>query len=151
MRRFVILGCLCCLFITCTKDYYNPIPSRYVYIEVDLAYLDKELESFLSYKIFTSKNTIRRKEFGFGFGGVLVTHTLFDEYKAFDIACPHEARSNAVIEIDDEHNAVCKVCGSKFEVIYNYSSGISIRGPSKYPLRSYPITRRDNTLFIRNN
>ena len=150
MRRSIILSCLCCLFITCTKDYYNPIPSRYVYIEVDLDFRDKVLKSIPSYKIFTSNNTIRGKEY-VGFGGVLVTHTLFDEYKAFDIACPHEVRTNAIIEIDDEYNAVCKICGSKFEVIQNYSSGISIGGPSKYPLRSYPIALRGNTLIVRNN
>jgi len=150
MRRIIILSCLCLFFFTCTKDYYNPIPLHRVYIEVDLEFRDKELKSFPSHKIFTSKNTVSGKEW-VGYAGVLVTHTLFDEYKAFDIACPHEVRRDATIEIDDEYNAVCKVCGSKYEVILNYSSGGCFGGPSKYSLLPYRISTGDKKLIVRGN
>jgi len=147
MRRFIVLCCLSFFFFTCTKDYYNPIPSRYVYIEVDLAFRDKELIALASHKIFV----VNQRNEKVGYAGVLVICTLFGEYKAFDIACPNEVRQDAVIEIDDEYNAVCKVCGSKYEVILNYGSGACIGGPSKYPLRPYRTSLRDKTLIVRNN
>jgi len=149
MRRLLLMSCLIVFFVTCTKEYTNPIPSLRVFIEVDLAFRDKELVSFTGHKIFTPKNTVHGKEF-VGYGGVLVTHTIFDEYKAFDLACPNEVRSNAIVEIDDEYNAVCKVCGSKYEVIMNYGSGVCIAGPSKYPLRYYRTEVRGKTVIVRN-
>ena len=140
MRRFLIFCSLLACYLCCTDDYYNPVPPRHVYLEIDLTYRDKELRSMASCKIFTPKsNIILGKEYT-GFAGVLVTHTNLDGYKAFDLACPHEVRADAIIEIDSENNAVCKVCGSKYEVINFYGSGGCISGPSKYPLRHYFIT-----------
>ena len=150
MRRFFIVCWFCFFFFTCTKEYNNPIPIRRVYLEVDLTFRDKEMQALASYKIFTSKNTTHGKE-QIGFAGILVTHTIFGEYKAFDIACPNEVRTDAVIEMDDDYNAVCKVCGSKYEVVLNYGSGGCIGGPSKYSLRPYRTTLSGNTLIVRNN
>ena len=149
MKRFTIIYCLCLFFATCTEEYYNPIPSLPVYLEVDLTYRDKELRSIPSHKIFTLKNTIAGKE-RTGYAGVLVTYSMFGGYRAFDIACPHEARPDAVIEIDDDYNAVCQVCGSKYEVILNNGSGACIGGSSKNALRPYRTTLKDKTLIIRN-
>ena len=102
-----------------------------------------------SHKIFTAKNTIHGKEFT-GFAGVLVTYSTFGGYQAFDIACPHEARTDAVVEIDKDNNAVCKVCGSKYEVILNYGSGACIGGPSKHSLRLYRTSLKNKTLIVNN-
>lgn len=103
----------------------------------------------LSNKLFTDKNTIRGKEYT-GYAGVLVTFSTFGGYKAFDIACPYEVRLDAVVEIDKDNNAVCKVCGSKYEVILNYGSGACIAGTSKHALRPYRTELRNNTLIVRN-
>ena len=149
MRRIFILCCFCLFCLTCTKEYNNPIPSLRVYIEVDLTFRDKELQAIADHKIFTSKNTVPGKEFT-GYAGVLVTHSIFDEYKAFDLACPNEIRKDAIVEIDDEYNAICKVCGSKYEVILNYGSGACISGPSKYALRPYRTETRNKMLIVRN-
>jgi len=150
MRRFSILCCLLVSFCTCTDEYRNPIPSYRVYLEVDLQFRDKQLQSLLSYKIFTTKNTVHGKEYT-GYAGVLVTHSIFGDYKAFDIACPNEVRSDAVVEIDSDNNAVCKVCGSKYEVILNFGSGGCITGPSKYPLRQYRLSNKDDKMLIVRN
>ena len=136
-------------FLTCTEEYNNPVPSLRVYIEVDLTFRDKELQANAAYKIFTSKNTVSGKEVT-GYAGVLVTHSIFGEYKAFDLACPNEVRRDATVEIDEEYNAVCKVCGSKYEVILNYGSGACIEGPSKYALRPYRTESRNKMLIVRN-
>ena len=149
VRRLVIIGCMIVFFFACTKEYTNPIPSYRVLIEADLTFRDRELTDYNTSKIFTSKNTVHGKEYT-GYGGVLVTHTIFGEYKAFDLACPHEVRRDAVVEIDEEYNAVCKVCGSKYEVSLVYGSGACIAGPSKYPLRPYHTEIRGNILIVRN-
>ena len=149
MRRLFIISCMLIFFFTCTKEYNNPIPVFPVYIEVDLTFRDKELLSITEHKIFTKNNTVQGKEYT-GYGGVLVTNSLQNGYKAFDLACPNEVRRDAVIEIDDEYNAVCKVCGSKYEVIMIYGSGACISGPSKYPLRPYHAELRGKALIVRN-
>jgi len=150
MRRLILLSCLFFFFLTCTDEFKNPVPSWRVYLEVDLSFRDKTLLPLLSYKIFNSKNTVPGKEHT-GYGGVIVTLTTFGEYKAFDITCPNEVRKDAIIEIDEEYNAVCKVCGSKFEVMAVYGSGGCINGKTKYPLRPYSIPFKDNnTLIVRN-
>ena len=149
MKHLIITGCLCVFLSACTKEYANPIPSLRVFIEVDLSYRDKELVGYNSHKIFTPQNTIRGKEYT-GYAGVLVTRTIFGDYKAFDLACPHEVRKNSAVAIDDDYNAVCKDCGSKYEVILNYGSGMCLSGPSKYPLRYYRTELRGNTLIVRN-
>jgi len=149
MRRLLLIGFISVFYFSCTKEYINPIPSYRVYIEVDLTFRDKELVGYNTYKIFTSKNTVHGKEFT-GYGGVLVTHTMLDAYKAFDLACPNEVKRDAIVAIDDDYNAFCKVCGSQFEVSRTYGSGACIAGPSKYALRPYHTELRGNMLIIRN-
>jgi nitrite reductase/ring-hydroxylating ferredoxin subunit len=103
-----------------------------------------------SYKIYTESNIVKGKEL-VGFGSVLVVHTMQGEYKAFDLACPKEANSAIRVYIDDDYNAVCPECGSKFEVILNSSSGMCIEGSAKYPLRYYlVIGSGSNKLIVRN-
>ena len=149
MRRLIIISFLSVLLLTCTEEYNNPVPSFRVYIEVDLTFRDKELQAVAAHKIFTSKNTVPGKEIT-GYAGVLVTYTMFGEYKAFDLACPNEVRREAIVEIDDDYNAVCKICGSKYEVIRTYGSGVCIEGPSKYALRPYRTELRNKILIIGN-
>jgi nitrite reductase/ring-hydroxylating ferredoxin subunit len=116
---------------------------------LDLTFRDKILQGTASYKIYTTKNIIAGKEYT-GYAGVLVTNSIFGGYKAFDIACPNETRTDAVVEIDEDNNAVCKVCGSKYEVILNYGSGVCIGGPSKHPLRQYMTSLKNKTLTVSN-
>lgn len=150
MRRLILSCCMSVLFITCTKEYTNPIPSLRVFLEVDLSYRDKVLQGFNTYKVYTLNNTVHGKEYT-GYAGVLVTHTIFGDFKAFDLACPNEVRKDAVVEIDDDYNAVCKICGSKYEVILNYGSGMCISGPSKNALRPYRTEHREKDILIVRN
>ena len=102
MNRSVIILILCVFFFTCTEEYTNPIPARRVYLEVDFSTpRDSKLKALGFYQIYTAKNVIAGKEYT-GYAGVLVTYSYFDGYKAFDLCCPHEVRSDAVIEIDKD-------------------------------------------------
>lgn len=82
-----------------------------------------------------------------GFGGVLLISgmdpytTQTDAPLAYDLACPVEVKSSIRVEIQgDTFEAVCPVCGSRFDV--TMSGGAPVGGPaaeSKYKcsLRRY--------------
>ena len=94
--------------LSCADTIETRIPYRAVYLELDLTYQDKALKAILAYKIYTPKNVDQANE-QTGFGGVLVYHGLPDAFFAFDTACPHEASSNTIVEIDESGMyAICR-------------------------------------------
>lgn len=82
-----------------------------------------------------------------GFGGVLLINgmdpytTSTDTPLAYDLACPVEMKSSVRVEIEGElYNAVCPVCGSKYDVTMGGGaplSGPAATGDHKYGLRRY--------------
>lgn len=75
-----------------------------------------------------------------GFGGVLLVCDYDGEYRAFDLACPVECRSNIRIRPvlnDGEPRGECPVCGSTYD-IFRYGGPLS--GPAaqhRYGLTHY--------------
>ncbi|MDR3250193.1 MAG: hypothetical protein LBT42_00815, partial [Tannerella sp.] len=80
------------------KEQKNPIPVARVYLNLDLTFEDKALKAVPSYKIYTAKDVNIALGERAGYGGVLVVHTHLDEYKAFDLACPFEAKPSVTVE-----------------------------------------------------
>ncbi|MBR5240442.1 MAG: hypothetical protein IKW05_00750 [Muribaculaceae bacterium] len=82
-----------------------------------------------------------------GYGGVLQVCGFDNELFAYDLSCPFEHNPNIRIAIDDiTLNAVCRECGSTYDVFYG--SGAPIDGPSAangYALRKYNITYISST------
>ena len=76
-----------------------------------------------------------------GFGGLLVGMDALSNARAFDLACPVEARQNVRVYIDVEHMvARCPECGSEYDVYSGYGNPVS--GPAKedgYNLRRYRV------------
>lgn len=69
-----------------------------------------------------------------GFGGVLLISgmdpftTATDSPLAYDLSCPMEVKSSVRVEIESErYEAVCPVCGSRFDVAMG--GGAPISGP----------------------
>ena len=154
MKRslFVISLFLLSVF-SCEDSLENhPVPSYAVHLDLDLLTpRDKGIRIPPSYSIYTTENIIRGKEY-IGFGSVIVVNTPFNGYKAFDLSCPYEAKRNILVEVDEDYNAVCPVCGSKFEILLNSSSGMCIEGKSMHPLRPYQVIQHSsNSLTVRNN
>lgn len=83
-----------------------------------------------------------------GFGGVLLVCDVMGDYKAFDIACPVEAKRNVRIQFEDSDiNPRCPVCGSSFDVLSGI--GIPLSGPAKdlaYPLQRYRVVLTNRPL-----
>ncbi len=82
-----------------------------------------------------------------GFGGVLLINgmdvftTEADVPLAYDLSCPVEAKSDVRVRIEgDEYDAVCPVCGSRYDVVTGGGgplSGPAAQGDRKYALRRY--------------
>lgn len=81
-----------------------------------------------------------------GFGGILLVSDIMNTPRAYDMACPVEAKNNIRIYIDkDKLQAVCPKCGSRFDVYDN--SGYPLSGPAvekKYGLQQYRVYGPDN-------
>jgi nitrite reductase/ring-hydroxylating ferredoxin subunit len=136
-----------CLPLSCEKM-ENPVPNWRVYLNLDLTFEDKELKAVPAYKAFTIKDANLAQGESAGFGGVLVVHNMFGEYKAFDLSCPYEARQDVLIKVDNEIlYAVCPVCGTKYDVGTGYGAPI---GMGRHYLRIYTVTQNGNKLLVTN-
>jgi nitrite reductase/ring-hydroxylating ferredoxin subunit len=151
MKRITLIVCyLLASHLSCTDKYDNPIPSLPVYLYLDLTFEDKELKTIGSYKEYTGQNINPGLGERTGFGGILVVHTMLDEYKAFDRTCPHEVQSDITVEVDTESlNAICPKCGTKYDVIM-FGTGTPSEGASKHGLRPYHTTQNGNKLIVKN-
>lgn len=76
-----------------------------------------------------------------GFGGVLLVSDIMNMPRAYDMACPVEAKNTVRIYIDREKlQAVCPQCGSRFDVFDN--AGYPLSGPAaekRYGLQQYHV------------
>lgn len=76
-----------------------------------------------------------------GFGGVLLLCDIMNNPRAYDMACPYEAKNNVKIYVDKEKlQAVCPKCGSRFDIYDN--PGYPLSGPAaekRYGLQQYRV------------
>lgn len=148
---FVCIG----ICLSCAKTIETRIPYRPVNLELDLTYQDKALNAIQAHKTYTQQHIDQANE-RTGFGGVLVFHGLSgsgtDAFYAFDAACPYEASTQVLVEVDDAAvNAVCPKCGSQFELLNGL--GNPVAGPSaeeKQALQRYVVNRDGNKIYIHN-
>ena len=96
-----------------------------------------------------------------GFGGVLLISGM-DPYTAttdvplaYDLSCPVEMKSDVRVEVEGElYNAVCPVCGSKYDVTMGGGaplSGPAASGERKYGLRRYACYPSGNGGYVVTN
>jgi hypothetical protein len=149
MKRIFIICCIFLSHLSCTDEYDNPIPLAPVYLNLDLTFEDRALKAIPSCKTYTDKNINPALGERRGFGGILVVHTLLDEYKAFDRACPYEAQAGITVEVDEALlYAVCPQCGSKYEI--GFGTGSLSEGTGRYGLRPYTAILSGSKLIIKN-
>lgn len=147
MKRIIIICCILIAVFSC-KTEENPIPLYAVYLSLDLTFEDKELKAVPSYKEYTSKNINVALGERIGYGGVLVVHTMLDEFKAFDRACPYEVNASVTVEVDDEIlYAVCPKCSTKYDI--GFGTGAA-NGVSKHGLRQYNTILNGSKLIVKN-
>lgn len=75
-----------------------------------------------------------------GFAGVLLVGDVNGTPRAFDLACPVDPKRNVRLFINDDHEAQCPVCGSRYDVFS--LGGYPVGGPAAekgYGLRQYRV------------
>jgi len=139
--------------VTCEKIPENPVYGS-VYLRLDLQNRDKALRGVPSYQIYSlSKPGIDynpQLNERVGLGGLLVVHTPFDTWHAFDLACPNEStpNRNTIVDIDEEGiYALCSHCGTKYQIIDG--TGIALEG-KKFGLKNYNIAISGYTGLVTN-
>lgn len=100
----------------------------------------------LDYRYFTKSNPTQPADFPYtmlsetGFGGVLLVGDILGQPRAYDLACPVEAKRDVRIYVDREKSVgVCPVCHSTYEV---FELGNAISGEAAahgYSLRQYSV------------
>lgn len=138
---------ICVVQLGCENEEYESIYGLLVDFRVNIASFDNDLTAALSTKTFTSP---RAGSPYIGFGGLLVIRSpypragntnLLDLY-AYDLACPNEKRRDVKVEADNNGKAICKQCGSVFNIME--SKGNVESGPAKENLVRYPVYFRAN-------
>ncbi len=77
-----------------------------------------------------------------GFAGVMLVGDVNGTPRAYDLACPVDPKRNVRLFINDEHEAQCPVCGSRYDVFS--LGGYPVGGPAAekgYGLRQYRVAR----------
>ena len=139
--------------VSCEKIPENPVYGS-VYLRLDLQNRDKALRGIPGYKVYSINkagidyNPAQNERIGMG--GLVIVHTPFDTWAAFDLACPNEQspNRNTIVEvIDDGINAICAKCGTKYQILDG--TGIALEG-KKYGLRSYHVSVSGNSGVVTN-
>ena len=81
-----------------------------------------------------------------GVNGILIYHTIDDEFRAYERTCPYDPECGKVYVDEYNFNAVDTVCcGSEFSLL---SEGVAVQGPSKYPLKQYAAIYNMNSRIL---
>jgi len=134
-RKYIFCLVAMFTFLSCDSSFKSAIPDYPVYLERNINTDALELRTIGGYKTYT---TIERIGDAIGYGGLLVIHGFDDNYYAFDLACPHEIKSNIRVVPNSAGQAVCDSCKSVFSI--GYGSGNHLSGPAKEGLRRYQIS-----------
>lgn len=144
MKRLLVCLAVLLLTISCGEKEEPRIPYRPVNLELHLADRDKALVGLNTHKLYTAKVSATDK---LGYGGVLVYHTVFDDFVAYDLACPYEANASTRVAVDEEEDlyVVCPACGSKYELTTGRPEPGSV---STYRLQPYNVYRQSASNLI---
>jgi len=128
LTRFLAFGVslflLMLLPVSCEKDNQHPVPVVPVEFTINIESTQYiELNNIGGWAYFSG-----------GYRGIVIYRWSFDEFRAFDRACPyHPYDECGFVKVIDPPTAICECCGSMYLLL----DGSVITGPSKYPLRQY--------------
>ena len=129
--------------ISCNDNVQSSIPDFPVYLNLNLT---------TTYPNFRSPNqalTFEKRIFEtdrIGYGGILVYIGFDGEYYAFDMSCPVEVKQTIRVHPNGLGQAVCKNCGSVFDL--GYGIGNPSSGGAKETLKRYKTTLSGDILYI---
>ncbi len=138
---FLLHGCV-------EEEHPFNLPYAPVNFVIDINGIDSDLHD-LSYKLFHQGRAAREHV---GFGGLLIFKNHDGDIFAFDLSCPYEQARDVWVKPNDNWEAECSVCGSKYEIFYG--SGQRRSGPADKGLQKYqviPDTHPKGRFLIKNH
>ena len=135
-RFFRSLSLLVCivLCLSCKNDEEAPI--AYVNFTIDP-----------NSPMYSNLNTVGGYEYLVGgYRGVVVFRYSWDEFLAYERACPKDNETAVIVDSTSSVILQCPKCGTKFI----YTDGTPIEGPAKSALRSYSTHYDGSTLHVYN-
>ena len=131
-------------FSSCYDNVISSIPDYPVRLQLNLTTTYPTFKNSVNQYLLFEKRIFETDMIGFG--GILV-YTGFDgEYYAFDMACPYESKSTIKVFPNDVGQAVCKECGSVYDI--GYGIGNPSSGPADEVLKRYKTSISGDVLYI---
>lgn len=152
INNILILAALLLIVNSCKNSENDVIPDLYINFQINLA-TDIEFSALNvmgNHVVVTSAtNNWGSRSSGYDNNGIIVYHSFFDEFKAYDRTCPHDyATSGKSVKINiDFSNAKCPECNTTYSLDV---SGTPISGPGKYPLKNYHTRSVSNYIEVWN-
>ena len=155
MKRFIHIsllfllpvGLLC--LISCENEDQRRIPEASVYMELNLAASYPTFRNSVNDTLVFTRPRNGHPTDRVGYGGILV-YTFVNgtdlNYCAFDLCCPNEVNPNIRVNPNDRGEAVCKSCGTVYQLLTG--TGMVISGPSKWNLKRYKVQLSGDMLYI---
>jgi nitrite reductase/ring-hydroxylating ferredoxin subunit len=159
MKKNIILILFLSVALSCKEEFYSTIPYAPVRLTLDLNTYDYQLNTPLSYSIFSENNYPKERPLPavlqIGYGGLLIVNGIGADavnIYAYDLACPNEANRSALIVpenmsepgIPTAITAKCPKCGA----VYNIIDGLGApQSGSTYYLRTYRVIKRGEKIF----
>ena len=155
MKRFIHIsllfllpvGLLC--LISCENEDQRRIPEASVYMELNLAASYPTFRNSVNDTLVFTRPRNGHPTDRVGYGGILV-YTFVNgtetNYCAFDLCCPNEVNPNIRIYPNDRGEAVCKSCGTVYQLLTG--TGMVISGPSTWNLKRYTVQLSGDMLYI---
>ena len=136
-KRFLALVVALLVAAACNKPQFNPIGNWEVSFTIDLRFVDDDLFAPSSAKTITVP---RKATDRLGYGGLILSQDVHGQFRAFDLACPHEALRDVKVELDGIL-VKCPKCGSVYDLSQGFGNRMS--GKSDYDLKRYEVTPPD--------
>ncbi|MDO9152516.1 MAG: hypothetical protein Q7U47_02205 [Paludibacter sp.] len=143
-KKSLLLLLFTAAFSGCYDNVISSIPDYPVRLQLNLTTTYPTFRNSVNQYLLFEKRILATDYIGFG--GILV-YTGFDgEYYAFDMACPYEAKNDIKVYPNDLGQAVCKKCGTVFDI--DSGVGNPSSGPAKEVLKRYRTSLSGDVLYI---
>ena len=144
IKYYSLFAIIALLSVSCNDNIRSSIPDYPVYLNLNLTttyptFRDNPGQYLLfKTRVFETDRV--------GFSGILVYCGWDNNYYAFDMCCPYEAKQTVRVYPNDVGQAVCEKCGSVFDI--GYGIGNPSSGPTKEVLKRYRTTLSGDNLVI---
>lgn len=143
MRKYAYIVCSViaslALFSCAKEQTHITIPYAPVYFKIDVV---SDKIGFFDYAVFEKPRLMG--EFT-GYSGLLIFRNQDGTIFAYDLCCPHEKNKDVKVEANNVGEAICPVCGSKYDIWTGLGNVKS--GQARQPLQTYRVVPISEGVF----